>query len=389
LDWADALLKSNSNRRAIVTTHYIIEEDDGSSPNAFSTQGQQIYDNLKDNPNLFLMLCGHRHGEGRRSDVFNENTITTLLADYQDYPNGGNGFLRIMEFRPSENKIYVSTYSPSLDQFETDSNSAFVLDYDMGSTAFQEIGNLSNVTSGSNASLDLSSLSPETEYEWYVQVSDGFNTITGPTWSFTTGEEDDPLPIFLTSFTATWIERGINLEWMVESEIDNAGFIIEKASGSEGGPFAEIASYKYMDHLQGRGSASSRKTYGFVDREVLSGQKYLYRLADISIYGTVTYHDVISINTEGLILNFKLQQNYPNPFNPVTTIAYSIPDEDHIVLKIYDVIGREIVTLVNDNQQAGTHFINFNAINLSSGLYFYKLQAGNNFMEIKKMLLLQ
>ena len=67
-------------------------------------------DTYIDNPNLFLMLCGHRHGEGRRSDIFNENTINTLLADYQDYANGGNGFLRIMEFRPSENKIYAHPF---------------------------------------------------------------------------------------------------------------------------------------------------------------------------------------------------------------------------------------------------------------------------------------
>ena len=136
LDWVDALLKTYSNLRAIVSSHYLIEPDFDANPNAFGTQRQIIYDNLKDNSNLFLMLCGHRHGEGRRADVYMDNTVYTLLSDYQDYPNGGNGFLRFMEFRPSESTIYVSTYSPSLNQFETDGNSEFVLDYEMGGTNF-------------------------------------------------------------------------------------------------------------------------------------------------------------------------------------------------------------------------------------------------------------
>ncbi len=387
LDWADSLLGTYSNRRAIVTTHYLIETDNSSTPNAFGAQGQIIYDSLKDNPNLFLMLCGHNHGEGRRSDIFNGNIINTLLADYQDYPNGGNGFLRIMEFRPSENKIYVSTYSPSLDQFETDGNSEFVLDYDMGSEAFQEIDVLTGVSSGSNATLDLSSLSGETEYQWYVQVSDGYNTVTSPIWSFTT-EEDNPLPIFLSSFTATRTELGIHLEWIVESEIENAGFLIEKSRDSVNGPFTPIASYEYMDELRGRGNASNRKTYSFVDRDIQSGQTYFYRLADVSTNGVVTYHEAIGINMSGIILKFKLQQNYPNPFNPLTTISYSIPKDDLVNLKIYNLLGQELAVLVNEFQKAGIYSVNFNARELASGFYFYTLKTGN-LTATRRMLLIE
>jgi hypothetical protein len=128
-DWADALLATYSNRRAIVVSHYIINVG---NPGAFSSAGQAIYNALKGNPNMFLMLCGHMHGEGRRVDVYNGNTVNTLLADYQDYANGGNGFLRILRFSPSKNEIAVETYSPWLDRYETDSESEFVLQYDMG-----------------------------------------------------------------------------------------------------------------------------------------------------------------------------------------------------------------------------------------------------------------
>ena len=127
-NWANALLGTYSTRRAIVVSHYIINVG---NPGTFSSAGQAIYDALKGNSNLFLMLCGHMHGEGRRADVYNGNTVNTLLADYQSYANGGDGFLRILRFSPSKNEIAVETYSPWLDQYETDSESQFVLAYDM------------------------------------------------------------------------------------------------------------------------------------------------------------------------------------------------------------------------------------------------------------------
>ena len=128
LNWADSLLQTYSNRRAIINSHYIIGNG---NPANFGYQGQIIYDSLKHNSNLFLMLCGHISGEGRRMDVYNGDTVYSLLADYQSRANGGNGYLRIMEFFPQANEISVKTYSPWLDVWETDANSEFVLKYDM------------------------------------------------------------------------------------------------------------------------------------------------------------------------------------------------------------------------------------------------------------------
>ena len=86
--------------------------------------------------------------------------------------------------------------------------------------------------------------------------------------------------------------------------------------------------------------------------------------------------------------NFELAQNYPNPFNPVTTIQYSIPQRSNVTLKVYDVLGNEIAALVNEEKLAGVYEVDFNASNLSSGVYFYKLQGGS-FVETKKMILLR
>jgi uncharacterized repeat protein (TIGR02543 family) len=185
--WADGLLKTYSNRRAIVVQHDLLNID-----NSWLTQAP--YNELRDNPNLFLMLCGHMHSgsdgaayvAGTGTDG---HTIHVMLADYQDFPNGGNGYLRILRFSPADDKIYATTYSPSLNSYITTSPDQMEMVYDMvcsGSATFAVIGTDNGVTSGSNASISWPGLDPDTEYEWYVDVSDGSATTTGSTWSFTT-----------------------------------------------------------------------------------------------------------------------------------------------------------------------------------------------------------
>ncbi len=87
-------------------------------------------------------------------------------------------------------------------------------------------------------------------------------------------------------------------------------------------------------------------------------------------------------------ISYKLFQNYPNPFNPRTTIKYGIPERTFVELRIYDILGREVELLVNGEQEAGYYEIEFNATKLSSGIYLYRLQAGN-FIQTKKMVLLR
>jgi hypothetical protein len=185
LDWADTLLKTYGNKRAILVNHSILNVV---SPATFTAPGQVIYDALKDNPNLFMMLCGHNHGEVRREDTFDGNKIQTVLADYQTLVNGGNGWLRIMEFDPASNVIHASTYSPTLNQFNNGIDSRFDIPYDMLGNSFQLIGSNSEINSGTNTSINWTGLAPLTEYEWYVAVSDGVTTTTSAAWSFTTGE---------------------------------------------------------------------------------------------------------------------------------------------------------------------------------------------------------
>ena len=186
LDWADALLKAHPTRRAIVASHYITGTG---NPAAFGTQGQAIYDNLKDNPNLFLLVCGHVCGEGRRSDVFGSNTVHSILTDYQCRANGGSGWLRTMTFSPANDTITFKTYSPTLNQFEVDADSQFTLSHDMpggASGAFTQIGSVSAVQVGTTASVTWSNLAAGTSYEWYAEASDCQHTVATSTRTFTT-----------------------------------------------------------------------------------------------------------------------------------------------------------------------------------------------------------
>jgi hypothetical protein len=132
LDWANQLLQTYSNRRAIVVSHFILNGGTGAG---FGSQGQAIFDALSGNPNLFLLLSGHVTPitQGRRQDTIDGHTIYSLMSDYQSLANGGNGWLRIMQFTPSDDEIQVSTYSPVLDQFQTSSVGQFSLSYNMHS----------------------------------------------------------------------------------------------------------------------------------------------------------------------------------------------------------------------------------------------------------------
>ena len=130
MQWANAVLQSNTNRRAIVVTHSLLNPKPWPTPASWTQEGPAIFKALADNPNVFLMLCGHRHGQGRRHEtVGNGRAVDVVLADYQDYANGGSGFLRLMEFSPSNRVIRVKTFSPWTGQWSTNADGFFTLDY--------------------------------------------------------------------------------------------------------------------------------------------------------------------------------------------------------------------------------------------------------------------
>lgn len=193
LGWANQVLASYPDRRAIVASHSILHP--GTNGVVFNAQGQPIYDALKSNPNLFLMLCGHDPTAGRRHDTFAGNTIDTLLADYEAEANGGNGWLRVLNFSPSNSFINVKTYSPWIGQSKPDSWHSYQVMYDMSLEGKGYILADSCSTNGDPMlvrSQPLTNLAADTWYEWYVEVKDGASTRRSQRWKFLNSAATNP-----------------------------------------------------------------------------------------------------------------------------------------------------------------------------------------------------
>ena len=186
--WADSIFKSYPDRIGIMTTHGYLGLGAVRSVHVCGST-QYLWDGLAPgNPNLRFMLSGHVHGEARRTDTIAGRDVFQMLADYQDRASGGEGWLRILRFVPADNKVYVQTYSPWLNRYETDADSEFTLDFDMGG-GFASAGTVS-VPSGTTASIPISGLSPNTQYEWRASVTNAdAKTRVGQVWRFTTGTD--------------------------------------------------------------------------------------------------------------------------------------------------------------------------------------------------------
>ncbi len=198
LDWADALLKTYSDRRGIVAQHDILNTND-------TWANQATYTALSDNSNLFLIVCGHMHTSSDGSAYRLEtrtgmNPVHVLLTDYQDYNNAANtGYLRILTFRPASDEIYAEVYSPYVSAYLTNASNyeQFTMAYDMEGTAeapFELIGTVNGVASGANATVAWAGRDPNTEYEWYAVATDSASSAASAAWSFTTGAGGAAVP---------------------------------------------------------------------------------------------------------------------------------------------------------------------------------------------------
>lgn len=187
------------------------------------------------------------------------------------------------------------------------------------------------------------------------------------------------LPVEMSSFVSSINKRDVTLNWATATENNNSRFEIERSIAN--GQWSMVGS------VQGSGTTLSTMNYSFADRNLNSGM-YHYRLKQIDFNGNFEYFNLRNEVNIGIPAKFDLLQNYPNPFNPSTKINYDLPYDAKVTLKIIDLSGREVSTLVNEFQMAGYYTFNFNSNNLSSGIYFYTLTS-NDLVLTKKMLLLK
>jgi hypothetical protein len=213
------------------------------------------------------------------------------------------------------------------------------------------------------------------------------------------GGVDNPLPVELTSFTGSAAANSVRLAWATASEKNNAGFEIRRQeNGSSASLTAQdkemqtIASYQFDPSLRGRGTTTSATNYSFTDGGVESGKSYTYKLRSFDLDGTVNdYAQTVSVEVreaaKAQVFSYNLAQNYPNPFNPTTSIKYSVAQSGNVSLKVFDVLGREVMTLVSEQKAAGDYTVSFDASGLAaSGVYIYRLQSGNFTRTMKMML---
>jgi hypothetical protein len=185
LEWADGLLKEYSDHIGIVVSHHMVNPG---NPGTWSPYGEVLYEVLKDNANLRLMLGGHVTGEGIRVNEYNGRTVYALLQDYQGMEFGGSGFLRILNFSPKRNELNVSTYSPWLDEETNQFGGSLSLPFNLGTNipTFEELIHLEGLSNRTSFAFDWDLLLADTEYEWYLEVSDGRKTFKSEMQSFRT-----------------------------------------------------------------------------------------------------------------------------------------------------------------------------------------------------------
>jgi Secretion system C-terminal sorting domain len=226
--------------------------------------------------------------------------------------------------------------------------------------------------------------------DYFTMVSDSSGANLA--WAATFNNEEDvyysyitvnPVPVELTSFSASVAENVVTLDWSTATETNNKGFEIERKKSEAGNQNSE---WQRIGFVEGHGTSTEQHNYNFKDKNLIGG-KYSYRLKQVDFDGQFKYSDVVEANVN-IPLEFSLDQNYPNPFNPTTTISWQSPVNGWQTLKVYDVLGREVATLVNEYRLAGKYHITFDAANLPSGVYYYRLTEGN-YSSVKKMLLLK
>jgi photosystem II stability/assembly factor-like uncharacterized protein len=192
------------------------------------------------------------------------------------------------------------------------------------------------------------------------------------------------IPVELASFTYNVNGTKVILNWETASELNNKGFEVERLAETAG------SSWKTIGFVEGKGTTTEKQTYSFNDdlkNTSITGRIY-YRLKQVDFDGSFEYSNILEVDYNQMPENFSLSQNYPNPFNPSTTINFSVPEPAHVSIKIYNIIGKEVLTLLDEFKQQGNHEIELNASELTSGVYFYKMSAGK-FTDTKRMLLIK
>jgi hypothetical protein len=199
---------------------------------------------------------------------------------------------------------------------------------------------------------------------------------------WTAGSSTSPLPVELTSLTASVSGRDIALAWKTATEVNVSKFVVERSLNGKWSTAGDVAAF---------GNSSSPRNYSFVDKNLAVG-KYTYRLKMVDNDGTYEYSTIMATAEVSVPTEFSVAQNYPNPFNPGTMVSFELPNDAQVVVELYAVTGSKIATVSNSHLNAGynSFYLSMSKYNLPSGAYFYKVTAsesgtGKTYSQIRKM----
>jgi hypothetical protein len=311
-----------------------------------------------------------------------ENSPGSTISSSYETPLAGVSQLRYYEFENRSNVASITVTQVKDMQVSSDDGAltpantrVATFSEDLDTEWRNRDGSISSVPSLITSSTFSNAIPAGTNNFWYAALG-------------TTNIGDNPLPVELLSFTATSTAQGVKLAWETASEHESRGFTLLRKKQGESA-WIEVASYQTDNALRAHNSLNGA-SYTYTDKTPLEvGKVYEYQLRETGFDGQVTTLQTLTLTIRFNVARaFELAQNYPNPFNPTTTIRYQIPTAETVSLKVYDVLGKEVATLVSGRQEAGSYAVEFNAAGLSSGVYFYRLQAGG-FVETKKMMLVK
>jgi hypothetical protein len=340
--------------------------------------------------------------------VYYGNNGTGLRATLQQYKpgtstvigplglSGANGSVRLNIFAKSpfgraDGKL-VYEFKPNNQPFSGSpiTNSVSYI----GTGSYLDLG---TTITGIQLNNDISGIITMNEYKWRVRVQ--YNPINNPyqkfgPWKYYTNytpvpygcfkAQDSPLPVELITFSSSVvIKNDVKLFWTTSKEINNSGFEVQRSVVS-----SQNSVWEKIIFINGNGTKNTPTTYTFTNTKLNSG-KYKYRLKQIDYNGNFEYHNLAGEVNVGIPSKFNLSQNYPNPFNPVTKIDFELPVDSKVSIKVYDLTGREMIVLLNNEfRKADYYTIEFNGSRFSSGVYYYKLVT-DKYMDVMKMVLIK
>jgi photosystem II stability/assembly factor-like uncharacterized protein len=303
-------------------------------------------------------------------------TNNEIIITYMNAPNYNN--------TGSDPNDYVSfqviishSASPSIN-----SNISMEYNYDQTGSTFITKYNANTLSPYLIGLQGTNSLSQLLQYRYLNTTPQLINSgpMFGSNLALAFGPNVNALPVELQSFTSSVNGNNAKLEWSTVNEQNNSGFDIERKNVNEN-------NWKKINFVQGNGTTNESKNYSYEDKNITSG-KYQYRLKQIDFNGNYEYHALANEIEIGVPKKFNLSQNYPNPFNPTTKINFELPRSSNVKLSVYDITGKLASELINEQRAAGYYTVEFNGSNLASGMYFYRIQAGD-FSAVKKMVLVK